>query len=160
VLLEHPFHEVGANILIETRVIDQLQGWRQIVSSSAEAGGILLGFRRAHHLHVIEATSPASADKRSRFSFWRRDAEHQTRATRGWIRTSGTLDYLGEWHTHPEDIPRPSSIDRQQWQIICNSTTEAMAFVIVGRADWWVGVGLGPDLREASLLSPHCQGEE
>jgi integrative and conjugative element protein (TIGR02256 family) len=52
-----------------------------------------------------------------------------------WIRTSGTLDYLGEWHTHPEDTPRPSSIDRQQWHTVCDSTTVAIAFVIVGRAD-------------------------
>ena len=42
-------------------------------------------------------------------------------------------------------------IEAQQWHTVCDSTTEAMAFVIVGRADWWVGVGSGPDVTGGDI---------
>ncbi|HCZ9268877.1 TPA: Mov34/MPN/PAD-1 family protein [Vibrio alginolyticus] len=26
--------------------------------------------------------------------------------------SGGTVNYIGEWHTHPEDFPKPSQQDR------------------------------------------------
>uniref|UniRef100_UPI003CED28D9 Mov34/MPN/PAD-1 family protein n=1 Tax=Enterobacter cloacae complex sp. 280C5 TaxID=3395861 RepID=UPI003CED28D9 len=31
-------------------------------------------------------------------------------------RSDGFLVYLGEWHTHPEDFPQPSSTDLRSWR--------------------------------------------
>lgn len=42
--------------------------------------------------------------------------------------------YLGEWHTHPEEIPTPSVIDRIGWakKLLADSFSEAIFFVILG----------------------------
>ncbi|RQL70933.1 hypothetical protein BJI62_20455 [Acinetobacter pittii] len=35
--------------------------------------------------------------------------------------SNGILQYIGEWHTHPEPQPRPSNCDYQGWsQLISN----------------------------------------
>ena len=49
-------------------------------------------------------------------------------------------------------------IEAQQWHTVCDSTTEAMAFVIVGRADWWVGVGSGPDVTGGEFALAPLRG--
>ncbi len=34
---------------------------------------------------------------------------------------NGILQYIGEWHTHPEPQPRPSNCDYQGWsQLLSN----------------------------------------
>jgi integrative and conjugative element protein (TIGR02256 family) len=47
------------------------------------------------------------------------------------------LQYLGEWHTHPEDSPSPSSIDLGTWQRHLNADNEQMVLLIVGRKEIW-----------------------
>ncbi len=60
------------------------------------------------------------------------------------------MDYIGEWHTHPETEPTPSSIDKREWRKICHTKNEPMVFLIAGtRNVLWVGVGLGTALHGA-----------
>ena len=59
-----------------------------------------------------------------------------------WKSTDRKMDYLGEWHTHPEPHPNPSSIDTRGWADVRAATTEVMLFVIAGTdEDWWIGCG-------------------
>ena len=81
-----------------------------------ESGGILLGYVRGDHLEVIEATEPTSEDERRRFFFLRRPRGHQEIAQQRWVESHGLVRYLGEWHTHPEDVPSPSCLDRMEWK--------------------------------------------
>jgi integrative and conjugative element protein (TIGR02256 family) len=137
----HPF-EATARILIEPAVLDIILGFKQDAIVKTEAGGILLGFRRGHHLHIVEATTPQPADRRSLFGFFRRDRHHQGVAVRRWKESNATVDYLGEWHTHPEIRPAPSSLDMSEWKQICRREPSPMVFVIVGMDGlFWVGVG-------------------
>ena len=40
---------------------------------------------------------------------------------------------MGEWHTHPENIPEPSLIDKKNWKKIWNQKEDGDLFnVIVG----------------------------
>jgi integrative and conjugative element protein (TIGR02256 family) len=50
--------------------------------------------------------------------------------------SSGRLQYLGEWHTHPEDQPSPSTTDLGSWRrhLIAQ---EQMILLIVGRTEIW-----------------------
>lgn len=146
-LLEHPFASTDACVLIEDDVLCRVQGYRQLDHDAKEAGGILLGYRRGEHLHVVDATMPAANDVRSRFGFWRRDAWHQAVATKGWNRSQGTLDHLGEWHTHPEPHPRPSTIDLAEWGKLCGTKRHPLVFVIVGTVECWFGVGHSVNIR-------------
>ena len=40
---------------------------------------------------------------------------HAEVAQQTWLRGERQVDYLGEWHTHPQTVPIPSGIDRAEW---------------------------------------------
>lgn len=149
-IFTHPL-KPDARILVEDAVMITVRQYRQTGSKIPESGGVLLGFRRADHLHIVEATHPQSKDKRSRFSFDRLDSHHQKFAMRRWIESDETMDYLGEWHTHPQEQPTPSSVDIGAWRTICIEQLKPMIFLILGRSDSdWLGLGFGQDLFEAT----------
>jgi len=70
-----------------------------------------------------------------------------------WRASGGTLDYVGEWHTHPEQQPVPSRLDLEQWLAIHGARSGiGMIFIIVGSASQnWYGVGQGQFLRRVHL---------
>lgn len=64
------------------------------------------------------------------------------------------MDYLGEWHTHPEDSPSPSTIDTDGWQRICSKRKTPMLFVIVGTQDrLWICLGTPTELHSIAELT-------
>lgn len=140
-LLENPQFGPTAGILIEDEVLQRVAPFRQLKANDPEAGGIFLGYRRGNYIHVVNATAPGPGDTRSRYAFIRHDPVHQAMATRGWLDSNGCLDYLGDWHTHPEPYPNPSSLDVREWRKLCRLHDEAMLFAILGTRDWWFGVG-------------------
>jgi integrative and conjugative element protein (TIGR02256 family) len=137
-------------MLIEERVLRQLQVHRQVDHRATEAGGILIGYRRGDHLHVVAATPPGPRDVRKRSSFERQDPRHQARATKGWRRSGGRLDYLGEWHTHAEAKPQPSQVDFVEWRKL--GRVRPMVFIVVGRDGFWFGVGDAQRVLQAEEL--------
>ncbi|WP_269139197.1 Mov34/MPN/PAD-1 family protein [Burkholderia pseudomultivorans] len=73
---------------------------------------------------------------------------HQKIALDLWKAERETMDYLGEWHTHPEAVPTPSSIDTGEWRKICAKKSDFMMFLILGtRNVLWVGAGRRGELR-------------
>lgn len=146
-------------VLVEPEVMTVLGRFRQMHHDAPEAGGILLGYRRGHHLHAIEATEPAPTDGGSRFHFHRSASAHQHIATNRWRHSGGTLTYLGEWHTHPELVPHPSSLDLASWRELCERHRAPLLFLIAGTgADGWVGVGSHRLLRPVRMLPVPGEG--
>ena len=128
-------------VLIEEEVVDSLNRWRQIGNQS-EAGGILIGYRRPPHIHVIACTTPFTKDRRSKFGFLRRDPRHEYIARKYWSDTRGHAYYLGDWHTHPVAIPSPSLVDHKGWKKLMNSNLgPGLLFVIIGQSHWYVQLG-------------------
>lgn len=128
-------------ILMEVEPVETLNRYRQDHQGKAEAGGILLGYRRDGHLHVTMVTVPQPSDQRQRYWFSRSYKYHQQVALRYWESNDGAMDYLGEWHTHPEDRPTPSSLDLFEWQKIYRVQPNPMIFVILGwSGEFWVGM--------------------
>lgn len=137
-------------ILIEPSVVELIRGYCQQKSNMPESGGILLGYRRGNHLHIVVATTPQPNDRRTRFRFYRRDPYHQEVAISQWDMSGNTLDYIGEWHTHPEPYPMPSSLDISEWIKICCARKTNMVFLIAGwTGDFWLGVGRGQHIAKA-----------
>jgi integrative and conjugative element protein (TIGR02256 family) len=132
----------GGLVLFESAALAVIARHRQLKAGLPESGGILLGCRRGPHLHVIHATQSGSADRATRVSFVRRDPCHQAQALRIWKGSRHTVDYLGEWHTHPEGMPSPSSTDHRAWLEILIASTSQYVFVIAGTAETlWAGCG-------------------
>lgn len=141
-----PLGSSEAMLLIESEVLERLTGFRQMATSAPEAGGILMGYRRGPHTHVTEATIPTARDIQWRFGFTRHATHHQRVVLRRWKESGETMDYVGEWHTHPEDYPSPSGVDLKYWREIAQASSNPTVFLIVGRVSNWCGVGLGTKL--------------
>lgn len=132
------YHHSDGYILFEAQVVETLNGFRQNPGTN-ESGGILLGFRRPPHLHVVDCTVPSRRDHRNPFAFFRFDRRHQDAAKKLWETTKGAGYYLGEWHTHPVASPSPSITDRKEWEKLMRSPLGPdLLFLIVGRVHWYL----------------------
>jgi len=138
-----------------------MDGFRQLSPRSTEAGGVLMGrlFPHCSAILVDSITIPARGDKRTRFAFVRAKQPAQDAINSAWAQSAGMQNYLGEWHTHPEDHPVPSSCDKDDWQRLVREAKfeqDALLFVIVGRLSigvWEVlrGGGLEAQLLRAAI---------
>jgi integrative and conjugative element protein (TIGR02256 family) len=127
-------------IIVNASVLRQVNQHRQTVSYHHEAGGILMGLRRGRHIEITFATTPKREDRRTRMTFQRLSLFHQRFAVRAWHRFGRKLDYVGEWHTHPEHAPVPSPIDRVEWAKLMRSSRSELVFMILGISGLWLGL--------------------
>lgn len=126
-------------IILDAAVISTLMKYRQVASSAPEAGGILLGKRRGPHIEVTVATEPTTGDRRSRFGFKRGLRGHADVAIQTWRFEAGMVDYVGEWHTHPQRDPTPSGLDRKEWAKLINRRRSSdLVVVVVGTESFCV----------------------
>lgn len=104
-------------------------------SDLPESGGILLGTVHERGLLVTVATTPTRQDRQLRYLFERFPFGHHAVARRLWRSTGGTTRYIGEWHTHPQDIPTPSDLDLKEWRQLAKARADKrpLLAVIVGR---------------------------
>lgn len=107
----------GGRLKIPKSILEQFSLFVQKEPHIPESGGVLLGrFIKGTNDIVLDAmTVPEESDTQERCFFRREKEPHQTMIDTYWKRTKGTGHYLGEWHTHPENYPQPSSTDYRNW---------------------------------------------
>lgn len=145
----NPFSD--GQVLIECEVMKVLDIYRQHDSSDAEAGGLLLGFRRGSHLHVVTCTQPCPTDRRTRTTFKRGCSGHARIAYERWRESQERIDYLGEWHSHPEAQASPSGVDLREWRKLIRNRHDALIFLIVGIERDWYGVSIQSQIEPISM---------
>jgi integrative and conjugative element protein (TIGR02256 family) len=125
------------------------------VGDLPESGGVLLGTVHDSGLLVTVATTPTRLDRQLRYLFERLPFGHRAVAERMWRHSGGTTRYIGEWHTHPQDIPTPSGIDLEEWRKLAKKRADKrpLLAVIVGRRGLHVELAHGNGHRE--LLNPY-----
>ena len=129
------FEGYGRRVIVNDEVAEVWHGHRQTVATASESFGVLMGTtsvdRRETWIEVV--TTPMPRDRRSRFSFELRDPGHQRTVCRRFASSDGRAIYLGTWHTHPEPMPTPSTIDLNDW-VTCLRANRGrpLAFVLVG----------------------------
>lgn len=127
-------------LFIEEPVLNVISSYRQTRASDTEAGGLLSGYYKGDHLHITNLTVPQPRDIRGRYSFKRRDLKHVKTVTHWYQKSSGQINCLGEWHTHPESNPSPSTTDINSWQRINSTRRDQEAiFLIAGIQCIWAG---------------------
>ncbi|MCG8986231.1 Mov34/MPN/PAD-1 family protein [Delftia acidovorans] len=101
-----------------------------------EAGGIILGTVHEQGILITKVTKPTRADCRMKYFFQRNETGHQMIARRNYDKSKGTVRYLGEWHTHPQDRPIPSTLDILEWKKLARKRADQrpLLTVIVGRS--------------------------
>ncbi|MBN9686151.1 Mov34/MPN/PAD-1 family protein [Corallococcus sp. NCSPR001] len=113
------FRRAGGGVLkVSPEVLARLDPFRQLEPSQTEAGGVLLGrqIQGCDDIIIDEVTTPMTGDSRARLRFHRAPSRHQSVIDARWAESQGTCHYLGEWHTHPEPVPTPSSVDVDGWR--------------------------------------------
>ncbi|WP_374200745.1 Mov34/MPN/PAD-1 family protein [Inquilinus sp. Marseille-Q2685] len=144
----------GQMVILHRDVLSVFDAHRQRRSRDAEAGGQLFADFSNGEVAIRVATEPRPTDRRSRFRFVAdRKAEQQE------IFKQHTLGYhyVGDWHTHPEDVPDPSEIDATTSSSIFRESTHrlnAILLIIVGRKPFPEGlyVGLTDGISLMSLV--------
>jgi integrative and conjugative element protein (TIGR02256 family) len=124
-------------VLVRGAVLLQVSHHRQTSCWKREAGGQLFARIHGDEWSVEQATGPRESDFRSRFGFRpNRHAEQQEIEER----FSAGLHYVGDWHTHPESSPKPSSTDLSSMRdMVSASRHELRGFLMM-----IVGTRLGP----------------
>lgn len=89
------------------------------------------------HIEITDISEPGLNDLRTRFSFVRKGKHHRYLVTKAKIKSNNDIDYLGEWHTHPEVNPLPSSIDIYHWKK--NLKGRHATLIIIGIESIWIG---------------------
>lgn len=106
---------------------------RQINEDLPEAGGILIGYENAEtgNITIAKGTAPKSLDFRSRARL-SLSKQHRSEIQE----LEYPYGYMGTWHTHPTDVPIPSSVDLQDWKKCLKKNkyaTDSLIFIIGGK---------------------------
>lgn len=132
----------GQILHISSEVLDYLALHRQTRFWHREAGGLLFARIVGNDIFIEEATGPRPSDQRTRYSYrgdrQAEQAEIDERFLRG-------LDYVGDWHSHPERRPRPSRADDRAMASRVNGSQhqlKAIAFLIIGTASYPEGISI------------------
>ena len=112
------------------------ESWMDHDNYHVEAGGLIIGTMEAgSQLTITDITTPQLSDHRFPFHFFRSETSHQEKMDKLWKESGFRKLYLGEWHTHPEPYPHPSSVDISEWKKIASKKQNSswMLFLIIGR---------------------------
>lgn len=137
----------GPAIVLTEQVITTFDDFRQRSRRDKEAGGQLFAKFAGTDTIIMEATGPTLLDRRHRTGFepnqWLQRREIRRKRGLG-------LHFIGDWHTHPESIPRPSYVDLQNMQeCFLRSTHELANFVLI-----IVGTATGSAGLYVALVGP------
>ena len=132
-------HPRDGTLTINPDVAQALRAFEQHALGAPEAGGLLIGHldRDGFDVVIDAATLPRPGDVRSRYNFERNDPGHSAAVRRAFEESNGARQHLGDWHTHAEPIPSPSTEDLVQWTDTLREHVkpgEACFFVIVGQS--------------------------
>jgi integrative and conjugative element protein (TIGR02256 family) len=98
-------------IIIHAQPLDILERFTQHSRKAPESGGIMLGKLINDEINILKLSVPTLLDKSSRTNFERSKTGAQIILDYEFHNSNGQLTYIGEWHTHPEKFPSPSSTD-------------------------------------------------
>lgn len=127
-------------LVISDGVLQHFNTHRQLLANTTEVGGQLFARIVENKIELERATGPSRLDTRSRFSF--SPNKLMEKVTIRCMYASG-LHYIGDWHTHPEPVPKPSKDDlRSIKSTFENSNLElsGILMIIVGQKNGFDGI--------------------
>ena len=107
-MIAYPIGTSGQALIFSVEVVGWFTRHQQLRCWQREAGGQLFARFRESGIHIVEATGPGATDRRRRTSYEPDRVAEQLEIDE---RFRNGLHFVGDWHTHPEDLPRPSPID-------------------------------------------------
>lgn len=146
--LEAELGQSGQKLVLLPVVVAHLLSYQQRKPRSFEAGGQLFGRQQGQAILVEVATGPRPSDRRSRYSYRPDRRLEQVEIDE---KFASGFRFLGDWHSHPEPVPKPSTTDIPSMQdCFRRSRHELHAFVLL-----IIGVSELPLALHGSLHGSH-----
>jgi integrative and conjugative element protein (TIGR02256 family) len=138
--------------VVET-IIEEIRLRRQVKYRDKESGGMVIGsiVNNSNEIELRDYTIPQLGDFQSRYRFIRKKKIHNAILQKKWMESEGTVMYMGEWHTHPENDPHYSLQDIRNWRKLLkeSNTFSDHLFFLIGGIDYykiWVGNRLSGEI--------------
>lgn len=132
------------NLLFISSNVNEFINLYQKQLPSLESGGIILGKILPYkHILIEELTVPSQKDKRGFYFFERNKNSAQKIINTRWHESRGETIYLGEWHTHNEDNPKPSKRDLSMIKnqlITSKMEIDFLLLLIIGQKSNYFGI--------------------
>jgi integrative and conjugative element protein (TIGR02256 family) len=105
--------------------------------SSLENGGIFLGWRSGEDRIIVDLRGPGPLALHGRHCFVP-DHKWQVAEVKSAFETSdGDLDYLGDWHSHPDGVAEMSDLDSATLLRIARRVSEPLMLIVAGCGLTW-----------------------
>jgi integrative and conjugative element protein (TIGR02256 family) len=102
-----------------------------------ENGGILLGWRSGEDRIVVDLRGPGPQALHGRHRFLPDHAWQMTEINRASETSDGILDYLGDWHSHPDGVAEMSELDSATLLRIARRVASPLMLIIAGSGSEW-----------------------
>jgi integrative and conjugative element protein (TIGR02256 family) len=131
-------------VSISPSVVEHFIEHRQEGKIKTEIGGQLFAKFSKNEVQVLTATGPNNIDRQG-WSWFRPNLRNQNSEIKRLFKNG--LHFVGDWHTHPERAPSPSSWDLESMEDCFKKSRhqlKAFLMIIVGRAEFpkgfWVSL--------------------
>jgi integrative and conjugative element protein (TIGR02256 family) len=104
------FTHLDTDIILSDEVLDVLHAHKQLNVKDCEIGGQLFGYYNKNEIIIEKCSITHDTENSSRFAFAPSLKEEQKDIFKYYEQG---LHYLGDWHTHPETDPNPSTTDNK-----------------------------------------------
>jgi len=133
------YHFNNHKIEIANDVIELFYQYKQLSKVDNEACGILMcSMDNKDNVYINNATSPKPDDIRKRAYFFLKDKYHQKKLDELYQESDSAIFLCGTWHSHPEDIPKASKLDIDEWKKFVKGNLGVLKyfyFIIVGKQE-------------------------
>lgn len=126
-------------------------------AGSREIGGVLMAEQlEPGTFRIVDFSIDSLTGSAAHFV---RSVEHHEKTLNEFYEKTGAdysrFNYLGEWHSHPNHVPLPSSVDiASMEQMIYGERNIPFAMLLIVRKGWWRRI-----MCSATLFQQNCAPE-
>lgn len=102
-----------------------------------ETGGVLLGWRSGSDRVIADMRGPGPAALHGRYRFFPDHPWQISEIRQAFRESRGDLDYLGDWHSHPDGFPLMSPEDLSTLRRISRKVREPVTLIVAGGQKTW-----------------------
>lgn len=116
-------------VIIPEDIICELN--RYYIGNEKEVGGILLGRFAGGIIYEVTEIACINSLHSTRIHYRRDVKKAQSIINKRWRETNGEINYLGEWHTHPNMFATPSTTDMESLSAIMDKVGNVLPVVML-----------------------------
>ncbi|WP_376709024.1 Mov34/MPN/PAD-1 family protein [Bradyrhizobium diversitatis] len=149
---------VSVSVWLSSRVMQCMSSYA-LDLSPLENGGILLGWRSGEDVTIVDLRGPGPQALHARHCFIPDHSWQVAEINRAFEASGGDLDYLGDWHSHPDSVAEMSKLDSATLLRIARKVSAPLMLIVAGSGtDWsarcWKGHTARSFLRRRLVATP------